>query len=284
MRVGGRIAVLAMATAFAAALTASVAPRKAHVVMLGATRKVPYSKIGDPAGAAAGENELKVRALLVDGVLKEWTTGEAHDVTDRSFVVRRVIKLNDALPSDKAIPSDKPAPGDKSGVGGKPGPSDKSRPSEKSSVKPAPAASTAPMASRWVWQRGPWLLVDRQTGHITALKLPDYDPGVSQIVWFRDYGAYCGVTVSGKSLYAMVAQVAARKAVLAKKMSAFDPESHPEPACGPAEWQREPLRVTFHPTGKEPVSYDIVPGSVVLVEEAGDEAETPAAAPVPKPK
>src|ERR1035441_11110402 len=89
------------------------APRKAHVVVLGAARKVAYSKVGDPAGAAPGENELKVRALLVDGVVKEWTTGEAHDVTDRSFVVRRVIKLNDALPSDNAIPSDKPAPGNK---------------------------------------------------------------------------------------------------------------------------------------------------------------------------
>ena len=31
-------------------------------------------------------------------VLKEWTTGDAHDVTDRSFVVRRVIRINDTLP------------------------------------------------------------------------------------------------------------------------------------------------------------------------------------------
>jgi hypothetical protein len=94
-----------------------------------------------------------------------------------------------------------------------------------------------------VWQRGPWLLVDRVTGHVVALKLPDYDPAVSQVSWFRDYAAYCGVTSSGKSLYAVVAQVAARKPVLAKKMSAFDPESHPDPACAPAEWQREPLRI-----------------------------------------
>jgi hypothetical protein len=231
------------------------APRKAHVVVLGATRKVPYSKIGDPAGAAAAETELKVRALLVDGVLKEWTTGEAHDVTDRSFVVRRVIRLNDTLPSDNAIPSDKPATGGKPGPGGKP-------------------ALTA-RQDHWVWQRGPWLLVDRQTGRVVALKLPDYDPGVSQVVWFRDYGAYCGVTASGKSLYAVVAQVAARKALLAQKLSAFNPENHPEPACGPSEWQREPLRVTFHPTGKEPMSFDIVPGSAVLVEEADGEAEKP---------
>ena len=58
---------------------------------------MPYSKAGDPAGAAASEDALKIRALVVDGVLKEWTTGDAHDVTDRSFVVRRVIRLNDAL-------------------------------------------------------------------------------------------------------------------------------------------------------------------------------------------
>jgi hypothetical protein len=239
---------MVLAAIVAAALVASAAPRKTHSVVLGAVKKVTYTKAGDPAGAAPAENELKVRALLVDGVLKEWTTGDAHDVTDRSFVVRRVLRLNDALPADKT--SEKPAP----------------------------------TASRWVWQRGPWLLVDRATGHVIALKLPDYDPGVSQVSWFRDYGAYCGVTPSGKSLYAMVAQVAARKAVLAKKLSAFNPESRPDPVCGLAEWQREPLRITFHPTGKEQASFDIVPGSAVLVEDASDEPETLATTPEAKPK
>jgi hypothetical protein len=243
-----RFWVVILAALLAVPMTVSAAPRKTHSVVLGAVKKVTYSRTGDPAGAAPAENELKVRALLVDGVLKEWTTGDAHDVTDRSFVVRRVLRLNDALPADKT------------------------------SEKPAPAAS------RWVWQRGPWLLVDRVTGHVIALKLPDYDPGVSQVSWFRDYGAYCGLTPSGKSLYAVVAQVAARKAVLAKKLSAFNPESRPDPACGPAEWQREPLRITFHPTGKEPASFDIVPGSAVLVEDASDEPETPAATPEVKQK
>jgi hypothetical protein len=221
------------------ALTVSGAPRKVHTVVLGAARKVPYSKAGDPAGASAGEDALKIRALLLDGVMKEWTTGDAHDVTDRSFVVRRAIRLNDALPGDK------PEPGDKAG--------------------------------HWVWQRGPWLLVDRVTGHFVALKLPDYDPGVSQVSWFRDYGAYCGVTASGKSLYAVVAQVAGRKPVLAKKLAAFDAENHAEPVCGAPEWQREPLKITFHPAGKDGVSFDVVPGSAVLVEESGDEAESPEA-------
>jgi hypothetical protein len=241
MSKGTKFWVVTLAGFLTCASAAFAAPRKPHVVVLGAARKVSYSKTGDPAGAAAGDSSLKIRPLIVDGLVKEWTTGESHDVTERSFVVRRVMKLNDALPTDKA------------------------------SEKPASAAS------RWVWQRGPWLLVDRVTGHVAALKLPDYDPGVSQVSWFRDYGAYCGLTASGKSLYAVVAQVAVRKAVLAKKLAAFDAESHAEPVCGAAEWQREPLRVTFHPTGKDAVSFDVVVGSAVLVEESGDDAETPAA-------
>jgi hypothetical protein len=120
--------------------------------------------------------------------------------------------------------------------------------------------------------------VDRVSGHVAALKLPDYDPGVSQVSWFRDYGAYCGMTASGKSLYAVVAQVAARKPVLAKKLAGIEASaasgSHSEPVCGQPEWQREPLRITFHLAGKDPVSFDIVPGSAVLVEDSGDEAET----------
>ncbi len=139
---------------------------------------MPYSRAGDPAGALAGENSLKIRALLLDGAQKEWTTGDPHDVTDRSFVVRRAVRLNDALPDEK------------------------------------PGTKSASVAARWVWQRGPWLQVDRVTGHVTALKLPDYDPGVSQVIWFRDYAAYCGLTASGKSLYAIVAQLSARKPLL----------------------------------------------------------------------
>jgi hypothetical protein len=213
-------------------------PKKPHVVALGAVRSVAYSKSGDPAGAAPEETKLPTRALLVDGRVSEWTTGEAHDVTDRSFVVRRALRVNDALPSDKA--------GDKStGTG------------------------------HWVWQRGPWLLVDRVTGRVTALKLPDYDPGVSQVAWFRDYAAYCGVTATGKSLFAVVAQVGVRKPVLVKKLAAYDLEDHTRPVCGPAEWQREPLRVTFHASSKDALSFDVVGGSAVLV-EGDEEPELPA--------
>jgi hypothetical protein len=242
-------------------LAASAAPRKAHSVVLGAVRHVPYSKAGDPASAAVGESVLDIRPLLVDGVLKEWTTGDAHDVTDRSFVVRRVIRLNDTLPTD-----DKPGTPEKSGL-------------EKAGLEKANLEKAShDKANQWVWQRGPWLLVDRAAGHVTALRLPDYDPGVSEVSWFRDYAAYCGITASGKSLYAVVAQIAARKPVLAKKLAAFDVDNHTDPVCAPPDWQREPLRIAFHPAGANAISYDIVPGSALLVEDTGDDDETPSAA------
>jgi hypothetical protein len=79
-----------------------------------------------------------------------------------------------------------------------------------------------------------------------------------------------------------VAQIVARKPLLANKLAAFDPQNHLDPACVAPEWQREPLRSTFHPSGKDVVSYDILPGSAVLVEDSGDDAETPAATPEPK--
>jgi hypothetical protein len=216
-------------------ISIAAAATKTHTVVLGAVRKVAYSKAADPSGALAGESELKIRALLVDGAVKEWTTGEPHDLTDRSFVVRRAIKVNDRLPGDK------------------------------------PAA-----AGQWVWQRGLWVLVDRVTGRVTTIKLPDYDPDVSQVAWFRDYAAYCGLTASGKSLYAVVMQVGAKKAAISRKLAAFDPEKAASPVCAPAEWQRDPLRVTFHPAGRDAVSFDVAAGSAVLVEDSGDEAETAA--------
>lgn len=222
------------ATLFGLALVVSspgllFAAAKPHVIALGAVRKVPYSLAGDPAGALPDEKELRVRPLVVDSKIKEWTTGEVHDVTDRSFAVRRAIRLNDALPTEKT--------------------------------------------EHWVWQRGPWLLIDRLSGHITAIKLPDYDPAVSSVVWFRDYAAYCGLNASGHQLYAIVAQVAARKPLLAKKLGAWDLSDHRTPACAASTWQREPLRITFQPTGSAQISFDLVGLSAVLVED-GDSGDT----------
>jgi len=78
------------------------APAKVHVVVLGTVRKVPF--VPPEAASVSGKPTepvvLKIRALTLDGHQKEWTTGDAHDVTDRSFTIRRALRLNDALPGE----------------------------------------------------------------------------------------------------------------------------------------------------------------------------------------
>jgi hypothetical protein len=213
---------------------ALAAPAKVHVVALGAARKVPYI----PSGATSSPPDkqakpgdaitLKVRPLTVDGNQKEWTTGDAHDVTDRSFTIRRALRLNDQLPGD-ATP-------------------------------------------RWSWQPGPWLLIDRTTGHITALHLPDFDADISDAIWFRDYAAYCGTATTVKGgLFAIVAQLGARRAVVQKQLGKWPQTSPPTPVCKLAQWQRTPLRVTLQLTGGDPMTFDVI-GAASLIEE-GDNSE-----------
>jgi len=198
-----------------------------HVVTLGPVRRVPYTP---PDVTPDEKNEettsLRVRPLVVDDLQREWTTGEMHEVTDRSFAVRRVMRMNDGLPADRE--------------------------------------------AHWVWQPGPWLLVDRVTGRITALHLPEFDAAVSNVVWYRDYAAYCGIGTTAKGgLFAMVAQLGARKAVVQKQIGAWPQVNHFVPVCQPAEWQRMPMRVTLKPTGGEPMTFDVV-GTSSLVEEDGE--------------
>ena len=201
---------------------------KIHTVGLGAIRKVPFTPAeATPDTKSEESTTLKVRPLIVDGRQKEWTTGDSHDVTDRSFVIRRAVRINDSLPVDPS--------------------------------------------ARWVWQPGPWLLVDRVTGHVTALHLPSFDVAVSNVVWFRDYAAYCGTATTAKGgLLAVVAQLGARKAVAQKQIGKWPQPDHPLAVCQPAQWQRLPMRVTLRPTDGEPFTLDVV-GSTSLVEEGDND-------------
>ena len=63
-------------------------------------------------------------------------------------------------------------------------------------------------------------MIDRATGTISQLNLPDLDPGFSVSRWYHDYAAYCGLSKDGKKLCAVVAQVGGRKAILRKALGA----------------------------------------------------------------
>ena len=104
--------------------------------------------------------------------------------------------------------------------------------------------------AKWQWERGGWLLVDRLTGRISALNLPEFDTVHSDASWYRDYVAYCGIGDDGKKAYAVVAQLNRRKPVLKKVLAEQVAENaSPDSVCTAPVWQRSPVRVTFEPTG-----------------------------------
>jgi hypothetical protein len=202
----------------------SAAVPKTHLVTFGQWMSVKW-----PDASGKKLLDLKVRALYVDARLKEYTTGTTHDITDRLFAVRRVFRVNDALPSESA--------------------------------------------ARWQWQRGSWVVVDRGSGKISQLNLPEFDPFYSTASWYRDYVAYCGVSEDGKKLFAMVAQVGRRKPVLKKAMGEPDGDDAPDSECPAPKWERAPARVTFEPDDTQKLLFSIRGRVIDLVVEAEEDVE-----------
>jgi len=205
-----------------------LAAPKQHVVVFGKWTTVKWLVGEDEAHSI----DVKVRPLLVDSRNKEFTVGAAHDVTDRTFVVQRMYRLNDSLPSD-------------------------SLPRESGSA-------------RWRWERGSWLLVDRITGKMQAVPLPAFDPYYSAVTWFRDYSAYCGLSEDGKKLFAMVLQLGKRKPVLKKPIGDASDADMPDSACSTPVWQCSPSRVTFAPQHDQKFIYTVRSHAVDLVSEDDD--------------
>ena len=187
------------------------AASKGHVISFGAATQVQWF-----VGAAEDTSlKLKVRPLYVDGKLKEFTTGAPRDITDRAFVVRKVYRVNDRLPSD---------------------------------------SKTMP---KWQWQRAGWLLVDRPTGRVTELHLPDFDPFYSTVSWYRDYAAYCGLSGDATKVYAVVAQIGVKKPLVRKELGRSHGSDMPDSECDAPAWQRSPVQVTIVPKDGQPVTFAI---------------------------
>jgi hypothetical protein len=76
----------------------SGAATKVHVIAFGKWMSVQWlpDSVGKPVS-------LKVRALVVDGRVREYAIGTPHEVTERLFVVQRVFRVNDSLPEDAAL-------------------------------------------------------------------------------------------------------------------------------------------------------------------------------------
>jgi len=108
----------------------------------------------------------------------------------------------------------------------------------------------------WKWQRDGWIMVDRGSGRVSKINLPDFDPFYSVVSWFRDYAAYCGIA-EGQKLYAVVAQLGQRKPVLRTYIGVAMADDEPDSECAAPVWQKQPLRVTFVPKTGQKLNFAI---------------------------
>ena len=123
---------------------------------------------------------------------------------------------------------------------------------------------------RWRWERGGWMLVDRISGKVQSLVLPAFDPVFSNVSWFRDYAAYCGVSDDGKKIFTVVAQIGKRKPLL--KTPVEDKSDDAAAAACPAPtWLSPPARVTFEPAANQKFTFTVRSHAVDLVTEDEDE-------------
>jgi hypothetical protein len=191
---------------------------KTHVISFGKGMNVQWFVTPEKS------QPISVRALFVDGKVREFTTGDVHEVTDSIFVVRRAYRINDYLPEDeKKVPN-------------------------------------------WKWQRGDWLLVNRRTGNVSSVNLPEFDPFYSVVSWYRDYAAYCGVAEDGTKVSAMVVQLGTKKPVLRKIVGSAKASDAPDSECTAPKWQRDPTRVTFEPSGGQALTFEVRGHSADLAE------------------
>ncbi len=134
----------------------------------------------------------------------------------------------------------------------------------------------SPSPPHWQWQRGGWLLVDRITGHISPINLPEFDVFYSAASWYRDYAAYCGVSEDGKKLYAVVAQVSRRKPVMKKLLDGAGhdmKDAGADSVCPIPAWQRNPSRVSFEPVGAPKQTFAIRGHTIDPVTEENEDEE-----------
>lgn len=185
-------------------LAAAAGAGQGHVVAWGAWTSITL---------ASGQ-QLKIRPILIDGRIKEYSTGAAHQVTENLWVARRVFRINNSLP-------------------------------EETSKRP-----------QWAWQLGGWMTVNSNTGHISELNLPDFDPHTSEVTWFQDYAAYCGATEDATVHYMLVFQIGKRKPILKKELYGQ--------SCTAPKWERDPSRVSFESAGGAKVSFLVHDGTAEL--------------------
>ena len=116
-------------------------------------------------------------------------------------------------------------------------------------------------------------MVDRTTTRVTQLNLPEFDPFYSSTSWFRDYVAYCGLSDDATKVYAVVSQIGRKKPILHQRLGEAKNRNEPESECAVPHWERDPIRVTFEPTGGQKQTFQVFGHAVDAMPVGGEEED-----------
>ncbi len=213
------LAVALLASSFA------LAAAKPHVISFG--KPMPVKLFLGPSEDHT--IDIQVRSLFVDTKLREFTTGDPHDVTDTLFVVRRAFRINDGLPTEPRKPP------------------------------------------KWMWQLGGWLLIDRTTGRVSQLNLPEFDPFYSDVAWYRGYAAYCGINDGATKVYAVVTEIGRKKPILHRELAAATNGPKRDSECEIPTWDRNPAKVTFNPKNAQKFAFTLPDRSIAVLPTSEEE-------------
>ena len=206
---------------------------------------LPFNTKPIPA-AESGEDKpltLKIRPLLVDGRIKEFTFGAAHEVTERIFVVQRAFRVNDTLPQEPALP-----------------------------LHWQWQRGGWLLVDRVTGRISAVNLLEFDAAYSTVSWYRDYAAycGVSE----DDKKIYAIVAQIGRRKPGVKWQVGVTKGSGEIKSAADEQELRaPDSGCNIAEWQRAPARVTFAPNESLKRTYAIHGHAVDLLSDEGDDEE-----------
>lgn len=198
---------------------------RTHTIFLGSWHTVPYSP--DPDSAAPTQSQLRVRALVVDGRIVDWTTGESHVITETSYTVRQALRVNNALPTAKQ----------EHWIWQRGAWLSVDRLTGHVAILHLPGFD--PRVSRVAWFRD----LAAYCG-LRGVKTPQLAALVARIDVRK-------ALVSTK---------------LGPWNPEQNPTLLTTPACAPVTWQLDPVRVTFQPTVGKPLTYSIVDGTPILTQ------------------
>lgn len=109
-------------------------------------------------------------------------------------------------------------------------------------------------------------MVDRTTGRVTPVTLPEFDPFYSDVAWYQDYAAYCGIDDTASKVFAVVMEIGRKKPILRRELSVASNGENPDSECTKPDWDQQPPHVTFHPKSAQKFTFtlpstDMVQGS-----------------------